>query len=123
MRRARQRGDALLRVCESPPPGAHRAPTAKSAMNKKASSKSKPQRETSVADLKPALIRRFDRRIMGKGEIDLPCVPTMLEPYMTKLAAMFGALGKPFSDEELAQLRKAIKGELERGYAQSPYSR
>jgi len=91
-------------------------------MQKKAPTK-KPQRETSVAVLKSALIRRFDRRIMGAGEIELPCVPTMLEPYLAKLAVVFAALGKPFSDEELTQLRNALKTELDRGYSQSAYSR
>src|SRR5438132_3670106 len=92
-------------------------------MNKKASIKSKQQRETNVAVLRPAIVRRFDRRITGQGEIEFPCTPTMLEPYMTKLAGLFTALGKPFSEEELAGLRKALETELNRGYEASPYSR
>jgi 2-polyprenyl-3-methyl-5-hydroxy-6-metoxy-1,4-benzoquinol methylase len=92
-------------------------------MNKKASSKPKQQRETNLAILKPAMVRRMDRRITGQGEIEFPCTPTMIDSYMTKLAALFTSLGKPFSEEELAQLRKALDTELGRGYSASPYSR
>jgi 2-polyprenyl-3-methyl-5-hydroxy-6-metoxy-1,4-benzoquinol methylase len=60
---------------------------------------------------------------MGTGVIELPCVPSMLEPYVSKLSAVFAALGKPFSEEELEHLRNAVRTELERGYSQSPYSR
>jgi 2-polyprenyl-3-methyl-5-hydroxy-6-metoxy-1,4-benzoquinol methylase len=92
-------------------------------MNKKPAAKTKHQRETSASVIKNALIRRFDRRITGRGEIEFPCVPTMLEPYLTKLSTVFSSMGKPFSDEELAQLKKALETELARGYAGSPYSR
>jgi 2-polyprenyl-3-methyl-5-hydroxy-6-metoxy-1,4-benzoquinol methylase len=91
-------------------------------MNKKASTKTRHNRETNVAVLKPALIRRFDRRITAQGEIGFPCIPSMLDPYLSKLAAIFSALGKPFSDKELEQLRKALETELVRGYQVSPYS-
>jgi 2-polyprenyl-3-methyl-5-hydroxy-6-metoxy-1,4-benzoquinol methylase len=92
-------------------------------MSKKAPFKAKHQRETNAAVLKQALIRRFDRRITGHGELEFPCIPSMVEPYLTKLGAIFSAMGKPFSDEELAGLRKALETELGRGFAQSPYSR
>src|SRR5260221_5938097 len=85
-------------------------------MNKKASSKTKPQRETSVSALKPALLRRFDRRITSEGEIEFPCIPTMLEHYTQKLASFFTLVGRGFSDEEIVQLRKALQIELDRGY-------
>jgi SAM-dependent methyltransferase len=92
-------------------------------MSKKASFKPKHHRETNTAVLKQALIRRFDRRITGQGELEFPCIPSMVEPYLAKLASVFGAMGKPFSDEELAQLKKALQTELDRGFQQSPYSR
>src|SRR5262249_20743965 len=92
-------------------------------MNKKASFKAKQQRQTNPAVLKQALIRRFDRRITGHGELEFPCIPSMLEPYLSKMAAVFSAMGKPFSEEELGQLKKALETELGRGFAQSPYSR
>src|SRR5207244_4463332 len=43
--------------------------------------------------------------------------------YTAKLAAIFASLGKPFSDAEVEQLKKALELELARGYAGSPYSR
>jgi SAM-dependent methyltransferase len=92
-------------------------------MSKKVPLKNRPQRETSVSVLRPALIRRFDRRISGQGEIEFPCTPTMLEPYVSKLAQLFSAIGKPFSEEELVSLKKAVETELARGFAVSPYSR
>jgi 2-polyprenyl-3-methyl-5-hydroxy-6-metoxy-1,4-benzoquinol methylase len=92
-------------------------------MSKKAPFKTKHHHETNVAVLKQALVRRFDRRITGHAELEFPCIPSMLEPYSSKLAAIFSAMGKPFSDEELAQLKKALETELIRGFSQSPFSR
>ncbi len=92
-------------------------------MSKKASFKTKHQRETNQAVLKQALVRRFDRRITTQGEVEFPCIPSMIEPYLAKLASIFSAVGKPFSDEELAKLKKALEIELARGFSLSPYSR
>jgi 2-polyprenyl-3-methyl-5-hydroxy-6-metoxy-1,4-benzoquinol methylase len=92
-------------------------------MNKKAISKTKPVRETSVSALKPALLRRFDRRITSQGEIEFPCIPTMFEHYTQKLASFFSLVGRGFSEDEIVQLRKALQVELDRGYKDSPYSR
>jgi SAM-dependent methyltransferase len=73
--------------------------------------------------LKQALLRRFDRRTTGQGEIEFPCIPSMLDPYMAKLESLWKVIGKPFSEAELAQLRKAVETELVRGYQASVYSR
>jgi len=91
--------------------------------SKKPPPKSKPQRETNPSVVKQALLRRFDRRITGQGEIELPCIPAMIDPYMAKLESLWKVIGKPFSEEELAQLRKAVETELARGYTASVYSR
>src|SRR3954471_19304342 len=91
--------------------------------SKKPPAKVKPERETNPSVLKQALLRRFDRRITGQGEIELPCIPSMLDPYMTKLEGLWKIIGKPFSEEELAELRKALEKELMNGYRASVYSR
>jgi SAM-dependent methyltransferase len=92
-------------------------------MSKKALSKTKVSHETSPSVLKPALLRRFDRRITCEGEIEFPCTPTMVEPYTQKLCSLFSLIGRGFSEEETVQLRKALQTELDRGYRGSPYSR
>ena len=92
-------------------------------MTKKAPSKTRPQRETSPSVLKPALIKRVDRRITGQGELEFPCVPAMIDSYLQKLGTFFTLIGRGFSEEELVQLKKALQTEMDRGYRVSPYSR
>src|SRR5258708_18259617 len=111
-----------MTLCPRSPPSAV-ARAQDSLMNKKATSKTKPQRETSCSALKPALLRRFDRRITSEGAIEFPCIPTALEHYTQKLASFFALVGRGFSDDEIVQLRKGLQIELERGYRDSPYSR
>jgi SAM-dependent methyltransferase len=90
---------------------------------KKPTPKSKAQRETNPSVLRSALLRRFDRRITGEGEVEFPCIPAMIDSYMAKLTSLWSVIGRPFSEEELAHLRSALEGELERGYRGSVYSR
>src|SRR5258708_20270411 len=111
-----------MTLCPRSPPSAV-ARAQDSLMNKKATSKTKPVRETSVSALKPALLRRFDRRITSQGEIEFPCIPTALEHYTQKLASFFALVGRGFSDDEIVQLRKALQIALDPGYSDSPYSR
>ncbi|MGV0626687.1 class I SAM-dependent methyltransferase [Mycolicibacter minnesotensis] len=71
------------------------------------------------AQIKEALRRRFYIRAQISGEIQLPAVPSMLDEYVEMCGSVFAGLGKPFSDQELAQLRSALEKELATAYAAS----
>jgi 2-polyprenyl-3-methyl-5-hydroxy-6-metoxy-1,4-benzoquinol methylase len=81
------------------------------------------QRETSTSVLRLALLRRVNHRVIGQGELDLPCIPSMLDFYMTKLANLWEILGKPFTEPELANMRGLMEQQLAAGYKASPYAR
>jgi 2-polyprenyl-3-methyl-5-hydroxy-6-metoxy-1,4-benzoquinol methylase len=83
----------------------------------------RPQRETNPSVLRLALSRRVNQRIVGEGHIDLPCIPTMLDAYTTKLATLWEVLGKPFVDSEIATMRGLLEQQLRAGYQASPYAR
>jgi SAM-dependent methyltransferase len=72
--------------------------------------------------VKQALNRRFFSRSEVKGEISLPAVPSLLGEYVTMCAGIFAQVGRKFSDEEVAELRAAIEGQLAKAYTASPRS-
>jgi 2-polyprenyl-3-methyl-5-hydroxy-6-metoxy-1,4-benzoquinol methylase len=61
----------------------------------------------------------MDRKIRIKGEILLPCLPALLDEFVGRLSAVFATLGKPFSADEIAELRKLMAQQLEKGFAKS----
>ena len=85
--------------------------------------KAKRQRETNVNVLRASLLPKLARRYEATGEISLPCAPSMLEHYLKTLTSTFELLGRPFSDAERANLRKILEKHLEKGWAESPYSK
>ncbi len=85
--------------------------------------KAKRQRETSVSALRAALHNKVPRRYDASGEISFPCAPAMLEPYMKVLTSMFELMGRPFSEAERTNLQKIMERNLQKGWAQSPYTR
>lgn len=72
--------------------------------------------------LRSAMLRRLQRRAVVSGEMTLPAVPGMLEEYVTLCDETFIALGVRFAEEELADLRAALKSQLDEAYSASPRS-
>jgi SAM-dependent methyltransferase len=81
------------------------------------------QRETNASALKVAVTRQLDQSIVAQGDIALPCVPAMLETYLSKLARIFEALGQPFSVEDLEALRRILRTALDEAYRTIPYGK
>jgi SAM-dependent methyltransferase len=78
--------------------------------------------ETNPSAVRIAMQKKVTRKITGKGQIAFPCVPALLDSYISKLATIFEIVGKPFTDEELAHLKKLVEGKLAEGWAASPFS-
>jgi SAM-dependent methyltransferase len=68
-------------------------------------------------------MRKVNRRIIGEGEIDFPCIPSLLEPYMTKLLGLWDVYGKRLNEDQEANLRRSMQNKLVEGYRASPNSR
>jgi SAM-dependent methyltransferase len=66
--------------------------------------------------------KKVTRKITGKGQVAFPSVPSLLDSYIAKLGTLFDLLGKPFTDEELLQLKKLFGGKLNEGWEASPFS-
>jgi SAM-dependent methyltransferase len=79
------------------------------------------RRETNAAVLRQAMLRRLPRRLGAEGSLRLPAVPPLLEHYLTQLRTLFAALGRLFSDEEMAALRAVLAPRLEEGFQASPF--
>jgi len=83
----------------------------------------KGRRETTPSVLRQALLRKLGQRIVANGEVEFPCVPALLETYMARLIALFESVGKPFSDDEFQNLKRAMDTVLTEGFRLSPQAR
>lgn len=68
------------------------------------------------------MTRRLYRRSVVNGEIVIPAVPAMLDEYVTMCATIFGAVGRPFSPDQLDHLTGVLKQQLTEAFSQSPRS-
>ena len=89
-------------------------------MGAKKPSAKRTQRETNASVLHNSVIRRLGPRTVAQGDIAFPCVPSMIDVYMTKLATLFEILGQPFSTDDLAKLRSIIERTLADGFRTLP---
>lgn len=58
-----------------------------------------------------------------RGEIELPCVPSLSDLYMDRLKTFFDNFGKSFTEDELAHLRSLLIEKLDQGFKLSPLSK
>jgi SAM-dependent methyltransferase len=79
--------------------------------------------ETNAVLLKQAMLRRLPRRLLGKGEVQLPAVPALLDHYVSILDQQWESIGRKFTPEELAEFRSSLSARLDQAYAVSPSSR
>jgi SAM-dependent methyltransferase len=70
-----------------------------------------------------ALVTALDRRVRSEGSISFPAAPSLLEHYLDRLSALFAAMGKAFSQGELASLRGFLEPRLKAGFEKSPHAR
>lgn len=68
------------------------------------------------------MFRRLTSRIRATTELALPAVPSLCDHYTELLADQFATLGRPFSPQELDQLRVNLLAKLVEAFEVSPYS-
>jgi SAM-dependent methyltransferase len=76
--------------------------------------------ETST--LREALARRLHRRSVVASTLTLPAVPAMIDEYVRMCDAIFTAVGRKFTAEQLDNCRNIIAEQLAIAYEQSPRS-
>lgn len=74
------------------------------------------------AALKQGLLRRFARRAVARGQLVLPAVPALHERLALTCSDSFLALGRDYSEEELAEFNRLLGQALDEAFAQSPRS-
>ncbi|HYP91398.1 MAG TPA: class I SAM-dependent methyltransferase [Polyangiaceae bacterium] len=81
------------------------------------------ERETNAAVLKQAMLRRLPRRLLAKGELQLPAVPALLDHYVNIFDQLWESIGRKFTPPELDEFRKSLSARLDQAYAVSSSSR
>ena len=71
----------------------------------------------------PSFLKDVNRYAKISGEIVMPCMPSLLNTYLAKLDKLFIAVGKAFSKDDLAVLRKLLQDNLLNGFNYSPLSK
>src|SRR5215475_3360049 len=82
----------------------------------------KPPLRSVNATVRDAMTRRLHRRSVVNGTITLPAVPGMIDQYVSMCESLFTTVGRPFTVEQLAQVRAVLEGQLEEAYTNSPRS-
>ncbi len=63
------------------------------------------------------------RNTFIRGEIEMSCLPALIDLYMERLQTLFDAFGKSFTSDENEHLRSLLLGKLEEGFLVSPLSK
>lgn len=101
---------------DSPPPGARPASTTPSA-----EARADAQRRAE-SERRAGLLRRLARRTRASAEIVVPAVPSLAGHYADMLADHFAALGREFSQEDIAGMQRMLLDKAIEGFRASPYS-
>ena len=75
------------------------------------------------AILERSLFSKVDNWIASRGEFSLPCLPALLDSYLTRVQNIFTLLGLFPCDEDFATLRQVLEKRLEEGFRASPFSK
>lgn len=65
----------------------------------------------------------INRNSFIRGELEMPCVPSLIDIYMERLKTLFDTWGKAFSVDELAHMRSLLIDKLAEGFRISPLSK
>ncbi|MDX2255185.1 MAG: class I SAM-dependent methyltransferase [Pseudanabaenaceae cyanobacterium bins.39] len=71
----------------------------------------------------PNFLKTINQYTQVKGEIVMPCMPSLLDVYMAKLKKFFISVGKAYSVADLHTLRQLLEENLHKGCAVSPLSK
>ena len=80
-------------------------------------------RQTNPAVLRQAMLRRVPKRVTGRGQIELPAVPALVDHHVHCLETIFGALGRVFTPQELGHLRGIMERSAQEAFQVSPTSK
>ena len=78
--------------------------------------------ETTETPFHGALARTLRRRAVAQGSITLPAAPALLDEYVSMCLDSFRAIGVDFTEDQRAELRTALEGQLAEAFTASPRS-
>jgi SAM-dependent methyltransferase len=59
----------------------------------------------------------------ARGELVMPCIPSLQDRYLAQINALLVSLGQNFSAQEKQTLAQIVSKNLQEGFAKSPYAR
>lgn len=74
------------------------------------------------ANLEQAMMDRVLRLGSAQGRLTLPAIPALLEDYVRLLLDTFQTNGVEFNEEEIAQLRGILQGQIDAAFSASSRS-
>jgi len=82
-----------------------------------------PEIITDPASLERLAVYKVKSLTGARGELVLPCIPSLGDRYIKQIDALLVALGQDFTPQESNSLHEIITQRLQEGFAASPYSR
>jgi 2-polyprenyl-3-methyl-5-hydroxy-6-metoxy-1,4-benzoquinol methylase len=73
--------------------------------------------------LERASLLKVKSLVAARGELAMPCIPSLLDHHFEQIHVLLKALGQNFSESELQTLRHTLATRLQEGFAASPYAR
>jgi SAM-dependent methyltransferase len=80
-------------------------------------------RPTKQAPYHDVVLNRLLHRSAVSGQISIPAAPGMIDDYVAMCESLFTELGRPFTDEQMAKVRRILADKLAEAYEASPRSR
>jgi 2-polyprenyl-3-methyl-5-hydroxy-6-metoxy-1,4-benzoquinol methylase len=74
-------------------------------------------------DLERASLQKVKSLTAARGELAMPCIPSLLDRHFLQIQALLQAIGQNFTESELETLKKSLDSRLKEGFAASPYAR
>ncbi len=78
-------------------------------------------RETRPEALRTAMLSRVNRSATASGKVVLPAIPALVDHYTDRLGTLFRALGRPFTAQDLANLRGILVERIDEAWSASQY--
>lgn len=84
---------------------------------------SQPLSAKQLETLERASLLKVKSLTAAKGELAMPCIPSLLDHHFSQIKGLLQSIGQNFSESELETLRKSLDNRLKEGFAASPYAR
>ncbi|MBD2542508.1 MULTISPECIES: class I SAM-dependent methyltransferase [Planktothricoides] len=83
----------------------------------------KKSNRTVSAVIREQIVTELTNKFLLRGELIMPCIPSMKHYYFQRVNALFNAFGIKPTSEKLKELYQQILAKINQGFQESPHSR